>query len=223
MKEFCKIAILTIWLLFSGYLLYTVYTRPAVLGCGEWGNIISVLGVIVATLIGWQIYSSIDWVSKSERIAKLENLAENLQNSFIKDQFRNRADISFVQALMMHNDTDKMQDKLRDNYPNVYRLYLEALSNYLSSVHSLTVESCLFNMENVIKSIEKFKPNELPPNFMDDCNVLYQSILRYRQKLSSEQIERLSKLNEKRKTLFPENPKAVSYWRNVFNAIFNPS
>lgn len=223
MREFYKITILTLWLGFSGYILYSIYTRPAVLGCGEWGNIISVLGVIVATLIGWQIYSSIDWVSKSERISKLENFAENLQNSFIKDQHRNRADISFVQALMMHNDTDKMQDKLRDNYPNVYRLYLESLSNYLSSVHSLTVESCLFNMETVIKSMEKFKPNDLPPNFMNDCNALYQSILKYRQKLTSEQIERLNKLNEKRKTLFPETTRAVSYWRNVLNALFNKS
>lgn len=223
MKEFYKITILTLWLLFSGYILYSVYARPAVLGCGEWGNIISVLGVIVATLIGWQIYSSIDWVSKSERISKLENLAENLQNSFIKDQHRNRADISFVQALMMHNDTDKMQDKLRDNYPNVYRLYLESLSNYLSSVHSLTVESCLSNMETVIQYMEKFMPHELPPNFMDDCNILYQNILIHRKKLTSKQIERLNKLNEKRKALFPENTKVVSYWRNVYNAIFNPT
>lgn len=221
MRECYKIAILTLWLGFSGYILHSVYTRPAVLGCSEWGNIISVLGVIVATLIGWQIYSSIDWVSKSERISKLENLAEDLQNSFIKDQHRNRADISFVQALMMHNDTDKMQDKLRDNYPNVYRLYLESLSNYLSSEHSLTVESCLFNMETIIQYMETFKPNELPPNFMDDCNNLYLNILRYRKKLTSEQIERLNKLNEKRKTLFPENTKAASYWRNVLNALFN--
>lgn len=122
---------------------------------------------------------------------------------------------------MMHNDTDKMQDKLRDNYPNVYRLYLESLSNYLSSEHSLTVESCLFNMETIIQYMETFKPNELPPNFMDDCNNLYLNILRYRKKLTSEQIERLNKLNEKRKTLFPENTKAASYWRNVLNALFN--
>lgn len=219
MRELYKITILTLWLLFSGYLLYAVYARPVSLSCGDWGNIISVLGVIVATLIGWQIYSSIDWVSKSERISKLESIAENLQNSFAKDQFRNRADISFVQALMMHNDTDKMQDKLRDNYPSVYRLYLESLSNYLNATQSYSIESCLFNMEAVIKHIEKFMPHELPPNFMNDCNALYQKIIHHSKNLSSEQIERLNKLNEKRKTLFQDNLRAVSYWRNIYNAI----
>lgn len=219
MRELYKITILTLWLLFSGYLLYIVYTRPVPLGCGDWGNVISVLGIIVATLIGWQIYSSIDWVSKSERISKLENLAENLRNTVIRDQFHNKANVSFMQAIMVHNDTDKNQSKARDNYPNVYKLYLDSLYNYLNATQPLTVESCLYNMERVIDSMESFRPSKMPPNFMDDCNNLYHSILKHRKKLTSEQIGRLNKLNEKRKALFSDSAGAVSYWRNIYNAI----
>lgn len=111
--------------------------------------------------------------------------------------------------------------KARNNYPNVYKLYLDSLYNYLNATQPLTVESCLYNMERVIDSMGNFRPSEMPPNFMDDCDDLYHSILKHRKKLTAEQIERLNKLNERRKALFHGNTRAVSYWRNIYNAVLN--
>ncbi len=87
--ELYKTSILTAWLAFSMWLMWKVYNNPILSGFADfWSNLIAIIAIIVATLIGWQIYSAMDWNSKAaklDRIEKVENKL-NIANQKLEEQ-----------------------------------------------------------------------------------------------------------------------------------------
>ena len=102
-SEIYKTTILTAWLGCNGYLMYRIYDNPILLINPEnfWSNIIAIIGIIVATLIGWQIYSAMDWNSKAERLSRLENANQSITTEIKNNRFFSEASVHFIQGLLI--------------------------------------------------------------------------------------------------------------------------
>lgn len=213
--EIYKTTILTAWLAGSGYLMYRIYANPILLlnPANFWSNIISIIGIIVATLIGWQLYSAMDWNSKAERISKIEDGYKAMLLEVSNNRNFSQASMLYMEAKSLIDDAYKEEQKKNegkndewtaDAYSDAYLMLLEAISLYTSPSVEKPIQNCINWMYGMI---EDMKRNNIgsDADFQSKCNELFEQIKANKHHLTFAQYDDLKNLNEKRKNLCNPN------------------
>lgn len=200
--EIYKTSVLTVWLGWSGYLMYEIYNNPILLKNTNdiWSNLIAVIGIIVATLIGWQIYSAMDWNSKAERLAKIENTNVSLVSDVKNVCSYAEASVLFIDALMTIadlGDEPNKKDGYQDNLKNTYTTLLKALTLYAGPTLEETIQNCLQYIEHVMDMINLYDV-EMDNSFHEDCNELYEIIKSNKGRLTKAQWGSVQRIHKKR-------------------------
>lgn len=190
--ELYKTTILTVWLTSSIWLMWKVYNNPILSGCENfWSNLIAIIGIIIATLIGWQIYASMDWGAKLTQISSIESRVSLIDADFRKGEALNRAHIDFLQALLMwsHRNRDPSGDA--ENLPNIFRLLLSALNGYLIAMEHIPIGSCIENLGTLIEQMETLPTINNTEWLRTECGKLFDSIAERQRFLSPDQSSRI--------------------------------
>lgn len=214
--EIYKTTILTAWLAGSGFLMYRIYDNPILLLNPEnfWSNIIAIIGIVVATLIGWQIYSAMDWNSKAERISKIEDGYKAMLLEVSNNRNFSQASMLYMEAKSLIDDAHKEEQEKNegkndewtaDAYSDAYLMLLEAISLYTSPSVEKPIQNCINWMYGMI---EDMKRNNIgsDADFQSKCNELFEQIKANKHHLTFAQYDDLKNLNEKRKNLCNPNP-----------------
>lgn len=209
--EIYKTTILTAWLGGSGYLMYRIYDNPILLLNPQnfWSNIIAIIGIVVATLIGWQIYSAMDWNSKAERISKIEDGYKAMLLEISNNRNFSQASMLYLEARAMIDDAykdenDKNEGKndewTPDAYADAYLMLLEAISLYTSPSVEKPIQNCINWMYGMIDSMKR---NGIGNDaaFQYKCDELFEQIKANKHHLTIAQYDALKNLNERRKNL----------------------
>lgn len=156
-----KIVILTIWLVFSGWLMYKIYSNPInVLDKSNvWSNLIAIIGIIVATLIGWQIYSAMDWNSKIERISNIERTYAKLFADVGNNRKFVEATILLFNARAQLNSIEDIE-KAKDDFADLYKQLLEAISLFVAPSVERQIQDCIDWMLGAMDNMERFKTGD---------------------------------------------------------------
>ena len=200
--EVYKNTILTAWLGGSGCLMYRIYDNPILLLNPEnfWSNIIAIIGIVIATLIGWQIYSAMDWNSKAERLAKIENTNVSLISDVKNVRSYAEASVLFIDALMTIADLGDEPNK-KDGYQkkkkNTYTTLLKALTLYAGPTLEETIQNCLQYIEHVMDMINLYDV-EMDNSFQEECNELYEKIKSNKDRLTKTQWGSVQRIHKKR-------------------------
>lgn len=205
--EIYKTTILTAWLGGSGYLMYGIYDNPMLLLNPEnfWSNIIAIIGIVVATLIGWQIYSAMDWNSKAERISKIEDGYKSMFSALINTRNFSEASMLYTEARSLIDDAyKKEQDKdefwSATDFSDAYLMLLEAISLYTSPSVEKPIQNCMDWMNGMIEAMRRYGVGA-DADFQTKCDELYEQIKGNKQHLTLAQYDRIKELNNKRKNL----------------------
>lgn len=199
--ELYKMLILTIWLVFNCWLMYEVYRNSfSIYKDHTLSDLISIIGIIVATLIGWQIYSVMDWNSKIERLSKIEDNNITIDREIKDTRAYTEASILFIKALNMIADIGENGEERKDEYEDIYQDLLKALSLYSGPTLEETIEACINNLQLALNSLQMYRV-EVSPIFMENCDALYETIKQRKDNLTKAQWNKLIILNTKRKSI----------------------
>lgn len=200
--ELYKSAILTAWLIFSGCLMWGVYSNPILLLNPQnfWSNIIAIIGIVVATLIGWQIYSAMDWNSKAERLSRLENANQSITTEIKNNRFFSEASVHFIHAILSMTEADANPTDNKDNYSFAYKSLLHALSLYVGPSIEDPVEECIQYMFGALQAI---RLNDVPvdEDFHATCEKYYQIINEHKNHLTKAQQGKVEQIHKRRLAL----------------------
>lgn len=98
--EIYKTSIFTAWLGFSSYMMLRVCDMQMSTNDSEfWSKLIALIGIIVATLIGWQIYSAMDWNSKAEKLNRIGGLEDKLNEACRKLIEQDERNLLLIRAI----------------------------------------------------------------------------------------------------------------------------
>lgn len=204
-SEIYKTTTLTVWLAASGYLMFKIYLNPILLSQTDnnWSNLIAIIGIIIATLIGWQIYSAMDWNSKAERLSKIEETGSSLVKE-IKD-VRSYAEAStlFIEALNIMaelGEEPNKKDGYEDNLTEIYTLLLQALCLFAGPTLEETIERCISKLQYTIGTMSMYgiKPST---SFHEKCEELFENIKSNKQNLTNAQWNKLKAIHKSRTEL----------------------
>ena len=202
-----KTSVLTVWLGWSGYLMYEIYNNPILLENTNdiWSNLIAVIGIIVATLIGWQIYSAMDWNSKAERISKIEDGYKSMFSALSNTRNFSEASILYSEARSLiedayKNEKDKKEDWSATDFSDAYSMLLEAISLYTSPSVEKPIQNCIDWMNGAIQAIQRNNVGK-DAEFQNKCDELFEQIKDNKHHLTLAQYDRLKVLNRIRKDL----------------------
>lgn len=199
--EVYKTTMLTIWLIFSGWLMWKIYSNP-IMSSGEniWSNLIAVIGIIVATLIGWQIYSAMDWNSKVERLSKIEDGYSSLMTEANNNRNFSEASMLYLDARSKLDDFYNKPDESIDDLEGIYKSFLTAISLYTSPSVEKQIQRCIDWMEGALSNIERYNIGK-DKDFQNECESLYRQIMENKHHLTMVQQGKLKSLNVRRKNL----------------------
>ena len=200
-QEVYKSTILTVWLICSGWLMWEIYSNPT-LTTGEnfWSNLVAIIGIVVATLIGWQIYSAMDWNSKAERLAKIEDSYSSLINDIRNNRDFSEASMLYLDARSQLDDLYNNPEEAYDNLESIYSSFLMAISLYTAPSVEKQIQNCIDWMRGVLDNMERYNMGK-DNSFQDECNQLYCNIMKHKNHLTIAQQETLKALNAQRKAL----------------------
>lgn len=212
--EIYKTTILTAWLGGSGYLMYRIYNNPILLLNPEnfWSNIIAIIGIVVATLIGWQIYSAIDWNSKAERISKIEDGYRSMFAALNNTRNFSKASMLYMEAQSLiddayKNENEKKEDWSVTDFSDAYLMLLEAVSLYTSPSVEKPIENCIKQMYAMIEAMRRHGIG-VDVDFQSNCDELFEHIKKNKQHLTIAQYDKLKDLKSRRVNLCNPNSTA---------------
>lgn len=214
--EIYKTTILTAWLAGSGFLMYRIYDNPILLLNPEnfWSNIIAIIGIVVATLIGWQIYSAMDWNSKAERISKIEDGYRTTFAALNNTRNFSEASMLYMEAKSLIDDAYKEEQKKiegdnedwsPDDFPEAYLMLLEAIALYTSPSVEKPVQNCIYAMYGIIEAMRRNNVGQ-DAEFQSKCNDFFQQIKENKHHLTIAQYDKLKDLKSRRVNLCNPNP-----------------
>lgn len=203
--ELYKTTILTAWLSFSAWLMWGIYNNP-ILSSGEnfWSNLIAILAIIVATLIGWQIYSAMDWSSKIERISRMEDGYSNILKEVVNNRNFAEASVLLLRAQSLKKLADDSPEDNKNFYEDAYRLMLRAIKLYTSISVEEQILNCIMPMYAIIESMGRYGVGD-GTDFQEECDVLYNQIKEHVHLLTLDHQGRLKDLHNRRKAIAENN------------------
>lgn len=197
--EIYKTSVLTVWLGWSGYLMYEIYNNPILLKNTNdiWSNLIAVIGIIVATLIGWQIYSAMDWNSKAERLSRLENANQSITTEIKNNRFFSEASVHFIQGLLTYTEANTDPEKNKNDYVFAYKSFLRALSLYVGPSIEDPVEECISYLHVTADCIRRYEA-DIDDDFHSECEKHYETIKGHKEHLTKAQQGKVEQVHKKR-------------------------
>lgn len=209
--EIYKTAILTAWLGFSGWIMYGMYDNPILLynSADRWSNLIAVIGIVVATLIGWQIYSAMDWNNKAERISKIEDGYRSMFAALNNTRNFSEASMLYMEAKSLIDDAYKEEQKKNENgnvdwspdgFPEAYLMLLEAIALYTSPSVEKPIQNCIDAMYGIIEAMRRNNVGK-DAEFQSKCNDSFQQIKENKHHLTIAQYDKLKDLKSRRVNL----------------------
>lgn len=200
--EFYKITILTAWLIFSGLMMYKVYTKDSSNDGELWSNLLAIVGIIIATLIGWQIYSAMDWNSKVERLSKIESLYDKLSLDVLGNRNYSEATYLAISAERMLNDALKAPEEDKEDFPKIYKNFLQAIRLFGASSVEEAIESCIMQLYGLIEYMRRYE-SDLDDDFHAHCDTLYEKIKSENKYITKAQLGKLKDIHHRRNELKP--------------------
>lgn len=199
--ELYKTTILTAWLAFSAWLMWKVYNNPSLSNDKEfWSNMIAIIAIIVATLIGWQIYSAMDWNNKADRISKMEDGYISLLSEIASNRNFSEASMLYMEVCSRIDIASEDPDNFAENYEDYYLQLLRAISLFTSQSVEEAIENCISRMYSVIDAMERYNTGS-GDDFQDDCDCVYKTIKENKRHLTVAQQDKLRGLENRRKQL----------------------
>lgn len=197
--ELIKAITLIAWLGFCGWLMYQIYSNPISISnkSDVWSNLIAILGIIVATLIGWQIYSAMDWNSKVERLSKIESLYDKLSLDVLGNRNYSEATYLAISAERMLNDALKAPEEDKDDFPKIYKNFLQAIRLFGASSVEEAIESCIMQLYGLIEYMGRYQ-SDLDDDFHAHCDTLYEKIKSENKFITKAQLGKLKEIHNRR-------------------------
>lgn len=196
--ELYKTTILTVWLAISVWMMLRVCDSSMMTNDNEfWSKLIAIIGIIVATLIGWQIYSAMDWNSKAERMTKIEDSFSSLISDVQNNRNFAAASVLYIKARNMLNSAYEDPENSKEDFQDCYLTLLKAISLYTAPSVEEQIEDCISWMNGAIENMRRFDVGK-DTRFQDECNNLYKQIIANKQYLTIAQQNKLNSLNKKR-------------------------
>lgn len=199
--EFYKTTILTAWLAFSAWMMWRVCNISMATDEADfWSKIIAIIGIIVATLIGWQIYSAMDWNSKADRITKMEDGFCSLMSEIRTNRNFSEASVLYINARNLINEADEDPENSKESFEGCYKMLLKAISLYTAPSVEQQIEDCIGWMYSVVESMERHGYGK-DEDFQEECDKLFTQIKSNKHHLTIAQQGKLKGLESRRKGL----------------------
>lgn len=185
-------------ILFSLIALANCYPRTENLEFDYLGVIVGVLSLLITILIGWNIYTMVDFNRKTkelERKVEREIRNMNTDNQKLKDDYQKlekslrytQSDITFTSIL---NNTIKLDRELNDNFVQyIFDGYMDALDVAIrDNLTNDRVEEALTRLVNLTQRYTDLTKSKFP--ILPDRNDYYNKIL-LNDRLVGEKVEKI--------------------------------
>ena len=177
--------------------------------------IVTILGILVTVLIGWQIWATITSRDEIREMRQNAERAERQFNALNAQLDQQRETIPhMIEATRLYTHAHTLRSVGTANVENLreaYALYLEAIAHFLQSNPQDFVDRCLAGMDRCQGSnLGAFNYNPIfDHSFVDRCNRSFESIEDRFGLLSPQQRAELRRLHEIRRRYHTPNQNNV--------------
>lgn len=189
-----------------------VYPSSQSLDFDYLGLIVGILSLLVTGLLGWQIFN---FFSIENRLKKLESFSDDFNNSVTNLNKNIERERRFCKAYvgLIDNQIAYRESKNKENpdiraMMNCYLAYLENFKALLFSDDSVYPALCLIYMDSILSDIIDLKNKgiDLPTNFNDICDKIYNEILSSNPHISIGDMDFFHSIRARRKSIYTDNP-----------------
>lgn len=185
---------------FNAYFLWHCYPRlPENLSFDYMGIIIGILSLLVGTLVGWQIYKTIEVDKKIESVES--RYKSMLDNELYKMSAYTNASAEYIQGIVILSHPNTI------HYAQAYETFALALFHYAESKINIedNANNCIYNMEESFKKKEHW-------NISYDYRKMEDAIKQIIENggLKKDLIEKICELESKRKEYLGKKGIGVS-------------
>lgn len=199
--ELYKTTILTAWLAFSAWLMWRVCNIPMATNEADfWSKLIAILGIIVATLIGWQIYSAMDWNSKIERLSKIEKMYNDISMNVEGNRNYSEATYLAISAARHLDLALKEPKEYKENFTDIYLSFLKAIKLFGDSSVEESIENCISNLYAILDYM-RWNEVQLNDDFHSKCEAMYEDIKNTNRFITKAQLGKLFDVNCRRNAI----------------------